>query len=158
MSIADDVKVALDEFEKENPKLKGKAYMTSGNRSVEEQIEIILDPKREDNYLHVKERFKAQYDLKKLPARNELTDDQVKWWETAVKEQAGKSPGFPHVGGYAQDISVKKLDTDDKILLKTKIETKNMSILMEKVTGTDSEYGVSVESANVFHVTKITSA
>ena len=60
MGIAEDVKAALDEFEKENPKLKGLAYLTSGDRTVEEQLVIILDPKRKDNYLNIKERFKKE--------------------------------------------------------------------------------------------------
>lgn len=77
----------------------------------------------------------------------------MKWWESNVLEQAGKSPGFPHVGGLAQDISVKNLLTDDKIKLKKIIEFKKMSILMEKVTGTESDYGVSIDAATVFHVT-----
>ena len=65
MGIADDVKAALADFEKDNPKLAGKAYLTSGDRSVAEQIEIILDPKREDNYLHIKERFKSNASLRR---------------------------------------------------------------------------------------------
>ena len=157
MGIADDVKAALADFEKDNPKLAGKAYLTSGDRSVAEQIEIILDPKREDNYLHIKERFKSKCKLKAPPARADLTDEQVTWWETEVKNQVGKSPGFPHVGGFAQDVSVKNRDTDSKIKLKTKIESNNTSILMEKVTGTDSQYGVSIEQSNVFHLTSATS-
>ena len=72
MGIADDVKAALADFEKDNPKLAGKAYLTSGDRSVAEQIEIILDPKREDNYLHIKERFKSKCKLKAPPARADL--------------------------------------------------------------------------------------
>jgi hypothetical protein len=101
MSIADEVKSAIEEFEKDNPTLKGKAYLTSGDRSVEEQIDIILDPKREDNYLNIKERFKSQYKLSALPLRRDLTAAQVAWWEAEVKKQAGKSPGFPHVGDFA---------------------------------------------------------
>jgi hypothetical protein len=31
-----------------------------------------------------------------------------------------------------------------------------MSVLMQKVTGTESHYGVSLEQANVFHVTSTT--
>jgi hypothetical protein len=154
MAVAEDVKKALDEFETENPKLKGQAYLTSGDRTVEEQLQIILDPKRKDNYLNIKERFKTKFKLDTLPERKDLTADQVKWWEDEIKLQAGKSPGFPHVGGFAQDVSVKNLATDDKKTLKTKLESKQLSILMEKVTGTESDYGVSLENANVFHVTK----
>jgi hypothetical protein len=154
MSVAEDAKAALDQFETENPALKGKAYLTSGNRTVDEQLDIILDPKRKDNYLNIKERFKKKYKLKELPKRAELSDDQVKWWRDEIQLQAGKSPGFPHVGGFAQDVSVKNLDKDGKDKLKKAIEAKKLSILMEKVTGTESKYGVSLEQANVFHVTK----
>jgi hypothetical protein len=154
MGVAEDMKTALEEFEKDNPKLKGKAYLTSGNRTVDEQLDIILDPKRKDNYLNIKERFKKAYKLKELPKRADLTADQVKWWKDEIQLQAGKSPGFPHVGGYAQDDSVKNLDKDGKDKLKKTIEAKKLKILMEKVTGTESEYGVSLENANVFHVTK----
>ena len=78
MAIADDVKKAVDEFEAENPKLKGQAYLTSGDRSVEEQLQIILDPKRKDNYLNIKERFKKKFKLDALPERKDLTaDDKI---------------------------------------------------------------------------------
>ena len=154
MAIADDVKTAVDAFETDNPTLKGKAYLTSGDRTVEEQLTIILDPKRKNNYLNIKERFKKKFDLKDLPERKDLTAEQVTWWTDEINLQAGKSPGFPHVGGKAQDVSVKNLDTDGKNKLKKKLEAAGLSILMEKVTGTDSDYGVSLEAANVFHVTK----
>jgi hypothetical protein len=78
------------------------------------------------------------------------------WWENEVQKKAGKSPGFPHIGGLAQDLSVKNLSADAKTKLKDKIESKNMSVLMEKVTGTESQYGVSLEQANVFHITSTT--
>ena len=69
-------------------------------------------------------------------------------------KQAGKSPGFPHVGGKAQDVSVKNLTLlEDKKKLKTKLETK-FRILLEKVTGATSQYGVTISIANVFHVYK----
>ncbi len=153
MGVAEDTKAALEQFEKDNPTLKGKAYLTSGNRTVDEQLDIILDPKRKDNYLNIKERFKKKYDLKELPKRADLTEEQVKWWKDEIELQAGKSPGFPHVGGKAQDVSVKNLDKDGKGKLKKALEAKKLKVLMEKVTGTDSQYGVSLDQANVFHVT-----
>lgn len=154
MGVADDTKAALEAFEKDNPDRKGEAYLTSGSRTVDEQLEIILDPKRKDNYLNIKERFKKAYKLDALPARGDLTEEQVKWWRDEIELQAGKSPGFPHVGGHAQDVSVKNLDKDGKEKLKKALEAKSLKVLMEKVTGTDSQYGVSLEQANVFHVTK----
>ena len=153
-SIHSDVKILLTAFEKENPLLKGKAYLTSGSRDWEEQLDIILAPKRSGNYLNIKKRFKAKFKLVTLPAsRSLLTESQLDWWETEIMKQAGKSPGFPHVGGKAQDISVKNLNIDGKKKLKDKLETK-FKILMEKITGDTSKYGVAIAAANVFHVYK----
>lgn len=154
MSIAADVKKLVAEFESENPKLRNKAYLTSGSRTWEEQLDIILDPKRSANYLNIKGRFKAKFKLEVLPKKlADLDKDQLAWWKAEIMKQAGKSPGFPHVGGKAQDVSVKNLTLEDKKKLKTKIETK-FKILLEKVTGTTSQYGVAISSANVFHVYK----
>lgn len=152
MSVKSDAKKALQEFEKSNSKYKGKAYLTSGNRTWKEQLLIIIDAKRKNNYTNIKARFKKKYKLTDVPkSLKKMTDVQLKWWETEIGKQAGKSPGFPHVGGKAQDISVKNLDTAGKKLLKAEIEKQKLSVLMEKVTGSTSKYGVSIEKANVFH-------
>lgn len=151
MSIASDVKSLVTDFEKENPDYKGKAYLTSGDRSWEEQLDIILDPKRKNNYPNIKKRFLKEFELEELPAkRADLESDQLAWWKKEIMAQAGKPDGFAHVGGKAQDVSVKNLDKDGRTKLKAKLETK-VDILMEKVTGDDSVYGVAIEAATVFH-------
>jgi hypothetical protein len=151
MSLASDVKSLVAAFEKENPDYKGKAYLTSGDRTWEEQLNIILEPKRKDNYLNIKKRFLKEFELDELPAkRSDLEADQLAWWKKEIMAQAGKPDGFAHVGGKAQDVSVKNLDKDGKAKLKETIEAK-LSILMEKVTGTESVYGVTIDAANVFH-------
>ncbi len=151
MSIASDVKSLVTDFEKENPDYKGKAYLTSGDRSWEEQLDIILDPKRKNNYPNIKKRFLKEFELEELPAkRADLESDQLAWWKKEILAQAGKPDGFAHVGGKAQDVSVKNLDKDGRTKLKAKLETK-VDILMEKVTGDDSVYGVAIEAATVFH-------
>jgi hypothetical protein len=151
MSIASDVKTLVTEFEKDNPDYKGKAYLTSGDRTWEEQLDIILDPKRKNNYLNIKKRFLKEFELKELPDdRADLETDQLAWWKKEIMAQAGKPDGFAHVGGKAQDVSVKNLDKDGRAKLKEKLETK-VDILMEKVTDTDSVYGVTIDAANVFH-------
>lgn len=154
MGIKDGVKKALNDFETASPKLKGKAYQTSSDRSWEEQLDIILDPKREKNYPNIKKRFLKKFtDLKDvLPSkRSELTKDQLAWWKTEIMKQAGKSPGFPHVGGKAVDISVKNLDNTAKEELKKVLDKAKIKVLMEYVTGSESVYGVSLSKANVFH-------
>ncbi len=154
MAITVEVKSLLSEFEEENPDLKGKAYLTSADRTWQEQLDIILDVKRKKNYPGIKKRFLEKFELEELPLRRgDLTREQLGWWETEIMKQAGLSNGFPHVGGKAQDVSVRNLDLKAKQKLQEKIETK-FSILMEKVTGDDSEYGVSITAANVFHVYK----
>ena len=153
MGIESDVKALVKEFEDENPDLKGKAYLTSSDRTWEEQLEIILDPKRKSNYPNIKKSFLAKFKLEELPAYDDLESEHLSWWKTAIMAQAGKSPGFPHVGGKAQDVSVKNLDTDGRKKLQEKIETK-FKILLEKVTGTESDYGVSLGAATVFHCYK----
>lgn len=146
------MKDLLDEFEKENPTLKGKAYLTSGSRSWEEQLDIILDPKRKAHYLNIKARFKTTFTLKALPIKRlGLPKDQLAWWKIEIMNQAGRSPGFPHVGGKAQDVSVSNLTLEQRKTLKTKLETK-FKILLEKVNATTSDYGVTLALANVFHV------
>jgi hypothetical protein len=151
MSIASDVKSLVTDFEKDNPAYKGKAILTSGDRSWEEQLNIILDPKRKNNYLNIKKRFLDKFKLKELPAkRADLEKDQLDWWKKEIMAQAGKPDGFAHVGGKAQDVEIKNLDKDGRTKLKAKLETK-VKILMEKVTATESEYGVSMDAATVFH-------
>src|SRR2546426_6754899 len=151
MSVAADAKALVAKFETDNPQYKAKAYLTSGDRTWEEQLDIILDPKRKNNYPNIKKRFLAQFKLDKLPAkRADLEKDQLDWWKKEIMAQAGKPDGFAHVGGKAQDVSVKNLDKDGRAKLKEVIETK-LNILMEKVTDTDSVYGVSIDAATVFH-------
>jgi len=151
MSIASDVKALVAEFETENPDYKGKAYLTSGDRTWEEQLDIILDPKRKNNYPNIKKRFLKDCGLDELPAkRADLDAAELAWWKKEIMAQAGKPTGFAHVGGKAQDVSVKNLDKDGRTKLKTKLETK-VNVLMEKVTGTESVYGVTIDAATVFH-------
>ena len=155
MGIREDVKAAVEAFEAEDPKRKGKAYLTSGDRTWEDQLDIILQPKREKNYLTIKARFLKAFKLDRLPDdRKALPPDQLKWWKDEILKQAGKSPGFPHVGGKAQDVSVKNLSTDEKKALIALMKKKGISVLMEKVTGSSSAYGVPIASANVFHCYK----
>lgn len=152
-SVSADAAKALAAFEADNPSLKGKAYLTSGSRTWQEQLDIILDPKRANNYTNIKDRFKTKFKLTNLPSgRSALTQEQLSWWETEIMAQAGKSPGFPHVGGKAQDISVKNLGLSDKQKLQGKLDDWKLKILFESVTGSTSDYGVSISAANVFHV------
>ena len=155
MAIKDDVKKAIETFETENPKMKGKAYLTSGNRKWEDQLDIILQPKRAKNYLNIKANYKKKFSVKELPKkRSDMDKDQLAWWKKEIMKQAGKSPGFPHVGGKAQDVSVKALGTSDKQSLQKIMKAAKIKILFEKVSGSTSDYSVAIGKANVFHCYK----
>lgn len=154
MGIKDDVKTLLEDFETAHPTLKGKAYQTSSDRTWEDQLDIILDPKRKNNYTNIKKSFLKKFtELKDvLPAkRSALTKDQLAWWKAEIMKQAGQSPGFPHVGGKAVDISVKNLDGKAKEALKKLADKAKIKVLLEYVSGSESEYSVSLSKANVFH-------
>ncbi|WP_299439549.1 hypothetical protein [uncultured Rhodospira sp.] len=145
---------ALDEFEKKYPITKGKAYLTSGNRTIEEQLQIILDPKYEKNYPNIKGRFKSKYKLKTLPKRGELTKEQVEWWNSEIAKQAGKPNGFAHVGGYAQDISVKNLTDEEKQKLTLMLNSKGFRVYNEHYSKSKVTFGVPIGQANLFHLTR----
>ena len=123
---------------------------------VKDQLDIILNPKRKKNYPNIKKRFLAKFkEHKVLPSkRKDLAKDQLAWWKTNIMAQAGKPKGFAHIGGNAQDISVKNLDTSGKTELKKKLEKAKFKIFMEFVTSSTSIYGVDIKKANVFHVYK----
>lgn len=151
MAITPAVQKLIKEFESENPAGKGKTRIGSGTRTVDEQLEILLQPKRANNYVNIKKRFLKAFELKALPAYDALTDEQTRWWRTEIGKQAGKPNGFAHVGGNAQDVVVGALDLELKTKLRDKLQTK-FGVLNERVNGDKSDYGVSLNIANVFHV------
>lgn len=157
MPVRDTVLKAIAAFERAEPSCKRSAYCSAGggSRTWEQQLDIILDPIRAANYPNIKKRFLAANPSlqNRLPSsRGDLSDAQLTWWRREIMAQAGKPKGFAHIGGKAQDVSVKKLTYAQKKKLKTEIEKLGLKILNERVTGTTSEYGVSLTSANVFHV------
>ena len=138
---------ALSQFERDNPQYAGKAYLTGGNgeRTWQRQMEFILE--RPNSYPNISKRFTNKFGLQ-LPARaSDMTSEMLNWWEREIMAQAGRPDGFAHVGGKAQDISVRNLDSNGKSLLEQYIRSNNMGIIYE----TPPTYYVSLESATVFH-------
>lgn len=153
MTITSSVRQVVTSFLTEHPTLQGKVYLTSGSRTWQEQLDIILDPKRKANYTNIKARFLKHSKLTTLPTkRSALSTEQLAWWKTEIMKQAGKSPGFPHVGGMAQDVSVKLLSVAERQQLQQKLEKNGLRVLLEFVTGSTSKYGVTISISNVFHV------
>jgi hypothetical protein len=156
VTVADHAKTVIAAFESENKDATGDAYLTpgGGSRTAEVQVGIILDPKNADNYSKIKASFKKEFGLETLPASSDLTDKQKDWFVNAVNEQAGKPNGFAHVGGNAQDISVKNLTADQKEVLAKKLATDGFGVFNEKYSGSKSTYGVDIKDANLLHVYK----
>lgn len=152
MKIATEVKKVIAKFEKKYPDLQGKVYLTSNNRTWQEQLDIILAPNQQANYPNIKHDFKLAFNYNILPtAQAELNENELQWWKQEIMQQAGMSPGFPHVGGMAQDISVKNLTTSEREMLKIELEP-IFGILLEKTGETKSIYGVDITEANLFHL------
>jgi len=146
---------ALIYFESIYPEYAGKAYLTDangmpttgdGNRTWQQQMVIILERPR--SYPNISGRFEAEFKMK-LPASPEnMTLDMLRWWEGEIMAQAGKVPkGFAHVGGKAQDVSVKRLDLDGKVALEEIIRSVGLDIIYEK----PPEYYVTIDKATLFH-------
>lgn len=155
MNIETEVRKLIVEFEKQQPALRGKVYLTSGNRTWQEQLDIILAPDQQLNYPNIKREFKTAFGYETLPiTQAELNKTELQWWEREIMLQAGISPGFPHVGGMAQDISVKNLTITERKMLKAKLEP-YFGILLEKISGTKSIYGVDIAEANLFHLYRL---
>ncbi len=142
----------LEQFFAQYPQLRDKAYLTSGNRSWQEQLDIILSPQQKENYPNIKRHFKQQFNHQQLPeSREQLSPDELQWWREEIMSQAGRSPGFPHVGGRAQDISVKQLTVAERRRLQAHLEP-HFAILLEKISDDKSVYGVDIAEANLFHL------
>lgn len=141
------VQAVLDKFYQENPGPDAKkARITDADRTWQEQLDwIIARPK---SYPNIVKRFLTQYKLKTLPAKQkDLSPEQLTWWETEIMKQAGKSPGFPHVGGKAIDVGVGSLPLDLKVKLYEML-TKEFKVLKEK----GSDYQVTdPKQASCFH-------
>ncbi len=143
---------ALSQFEIDNPQYAGKAYLTGGNgeRTWQKQMEFIItryDPQKKGPYPNICRRFMDKFGVQ-LPAKvSDMTSEMLNWWEREIMAQAGRPDGFAHIGGKAQDISVRNLDNNGKALLEKYIRNYGMGIIYE----TPPTYYVSRESATVFH-------
>jgi hypothetical protein len=154
MGIKSDVGDAIEAFEKANPKLKGKARITGMDRTWEKQLVFCLE--RPKNYRESTANFEKAFPEVKdewPDEPSELTAEQRSWWKNNIMKQAGKSPGFAHVGGKAVDVWVGDINNEGKQLLKDELVALKVSVLMEYIRGKQSEYGVSLNRANVFHCT-----
>ena len=138
---------ALIIFEFEYPEYVGKVYLTggNGNRSWQRQMEFILE--RPTQYPNISRRFTKIFGIQLPASVSAMTPEMLNWWEKEIMAQAGRPDGFAHVGGKAQDISVRNLDVKGKLLLEQYIKCLGMGIIYEQ----PPRYYVSIEEATVFH-------
>ncbi|MFC2615635.1 MAG: hypothetical protein ACFNYQ_09000 [Treponema sp.] len=146
---------ALMSFEKDYPEYKNQAYLTDadgypttgdGNRTWQQQMVIILE--RPNSYPNISKRFQDEFKIQLPTKLGDMTPKMLTWWEKEIMAQAGKVPkGFAHVGGKAQDVSVKYLDSFGKQLLQAYIDVVGLDIIYEK----PPKYYVSIEEATLFH-------
>jgi uncharacterized protein YceK len=129
VSLFAQVSSALSQFETEYPEYAGKAYITSNDRSWQEQMEIIME--RPASYPNISNNFTREFGIS-LPTSQSMTNEMLDWWEEKIMAQAGQSPGFPHVGGFATDVSVMHLDSQGTQLLADFLEMNGLRILYEE--------------------------
>ncbi|MDR2901001.1 MAG: hypothetical protein LBV20_05735 [Treponema sp.] len=127
--VSSKVDSALSQFENQYPEYANKAYTTNNDRSWEDQMRIIMD--RPASYRNISSRFTQNFNIS-LPTNQSMTREMLAWWEEEIMAQAGRSPGFPHVGGKAVDVSVRNLDSKGTQLLADFLQKNGLSILYER--------------------------
>jgi len=127
--ISSRVDAAIAQFEKEYPEYAGKAYPTNNDRSWQDQMRIIMQ--RPGSYPNISRAFTEKFGIS-LPTSQSMTNEMLNWWEREIMAQAGKSPGFPHVGGKAVDVSVRNLNSQGTQLLAGILQRNGLSILYEQ--------------------------
>ena len=143
----DLVQSALEQFENEYPQYAGQAYLTggTGERTWERQMYFILT--RPGSYPNIQNRFTNRFGVTLPASPDDMTDEMLNWWEEQIMAQAGRPDGFAHVGGMAQDISVRNLSNDGKAALSQIIEGNGLGIIYEDPPA----YYVDINDATVFH-------
>jgi hypothetical protein len=143
------VRSAIANFEQyAESKYRGKVTLTGGDRTWEEQMKFCLE--RPTQYPSAQE-FSRKFGVNLPATPNKMTSEMRAWWKDKIMSQAGRSPGFPHVGGKAQDVWIANLDDTGKASLKKILENNGLGVLTEYVSGQDSQYRVPLTQANVFH-------
>jgi len=156
MAITSQVEAVVKAFQKDNPKA-GKVELKGTDRTIEAELDFILDPGRKGQYPVVLKAFAAKFKVKELPSKKEMTPDQKTWFLKFIKDEAGKPPPnghYAHVGGRAQDVSVKNLNKDERQKLRDALEKAGFDVTNEKISSNKSTYYVSIDAATVFRVVK----
>jgi hypothetical protein len=143
--VGKQILLAIDEVAKE---LNVTIVITDGDRPLEQQLFYLLE--RQESYPGSTSEFKKEFG--KLPPRtiSELTTKQKEWYQQRIEDQAGRTPGFSHVGGNAVDIRVSDFSINGKRRLVDLFNARGVKILYE----IPPAYNVLMNNATVFHLYK----
>ena len=146
------VNSAISQY-KEHLNPSANIYISSENRTWQQQLEIILNPRFSGSYTNIKREFLSYSGLSSLPPYSQVFAnlDWMNWWERGIMAQAGKPNGFPHVGGRAVDVSVRSLNSQQKADFAQILRNKGVEVIYEYFGCSNSEFHVSIERANLFH-------
>ena len=150
--VASMVESAISQY-KEYMNPSANIYISSEDRRWEQQLEIILNPRFSTSYTNIKRDFLSYSGLSSLPTYSQVSAnrDWMNWWERGIMAQAGRPNGFPHVGGRAVDVSVRSLNNQQKADFAQILRNKGVEVIYEYYGGSNSEFHVSIERANLFH-------
>ena len=128
-------------------------WITDGDRPWKDQLVYLLERPKE--YPGTTESFKKTFMKDPPKTASELTEEQEKWYQERIISQAGKSPGFAHVGntgvgGSAVDIRVSDFSINGKKRLDELLTAKGIKILYEDENGKKTTRN----NAKVFHLHK----
>ena len=141
-TLSDNGERILEVISKVEDDLNISIVVTSGNRSREDQLEIMLE--RQNNY-RICERFRMEFGIAKVPEnRYDLTCEQLEWWKQNILARANSY--FPHVGGNAIDIRVFNFSVAMRAKLKKLFEEYGVSVILEA----PPEYNVSIEASIMY--------
>jgi hypothetical protein len=136
---------AIDEVAKE---LNVTIIITDGDRPWEQQLFYLLDS--QESYSGSTNEFIRIFGVTPPRTIDELTTEQKEWYRQRIEAQAGRSPGFPHIGGNAVDIRVSDFSINGKRRLDELFTTRGIKKLYE----IPPTYDVPRNNATVFHLYK----
>ena len=144
-SLSSNGRLVLEKLAAIENELDISIVVTSGNRSWEQQLDIMLH--RQECY-RICQRFKDEFGKIDLTQNyEELNFTELEWWKEKIMERANTY--FPHVGGNAVDIRVFNFDIATRLKIAERFEELGGKVIMEA----PPRYNVLLEEATVFHLT-----
>lgn len=150
--IEEDFKRSIENIIKEYPSTK---ITSSGRRSVDKQMYFVK--KRPTEYPATLRKVFKDFNLDQSKINNNeflktVYNGRDNWLRKTILETAKSGKGFFHLQGKAIDVRVRDLNLSSKQQLLDKLKANGYHVILERIAGSKSKYGVAIESANVFHI------